>query len=532
MELFREIGFADAVYEQGAPLENMRRVGWYTSLGGSGPLDRRTIALMDAFGGGSLQADYEKNSPCRATNYPQLRLEPLMCDHATRLPHADLHYHHELVSFSQDEDGVLATILNRGSGTTYQVRAQYMIAADGGKKVGPDLGIAMEGAPRIIDMMSAHIEANLAPWIDDDTPMIRWYNNPDQVGGTWGSGVMVAMGPESYDRNSKEWLVHFAFQPGDPQQFDQDSIIPRLRTLFKLPDLEMRVLRMNNWQVQGVLAEKFRDGRIFLLGDAAHRHPPTTGLGLNSAIADAHNLAWKLAGVLQGRASDALLDSYEDERRAVTGDNVAWALFTFQNHLAIDAGIGLIPGAPMEMNKGAFELLFSDTPIGAARRQRLAEIIATQRIEFQAQRIELGYHYTSGAVIPDGAEPPVESPMGNEYIQTARPGHRFPHFWVLRGGERISSLDLLGKGGFTLFVGEPAAEWSALAGPNLRVAQFGPGGLQSAEADWLDLCGLEPGGMVLVRPDGHVGWRSRTRPANAAGAARDALQAILKMQLT
>src|SRR5690606_25480679 len=126
------------------------------------------------------------------------------------------------------------------------------------------------------------------------------------------------------------------FQPDDPAQFDQDTIIPRLRTLLKLPDLEMEIMRMNNWQVQGVLARRFREGRIFLAGDAAHRHHPTTGLGLNSAIQDAHNLAWKLAMVLKEQADDSLLDSYETERRYVTGRNVEWALFAFQNHQVTD----------------------------------------------------------------------------------------------------------------------------------------------------------------------------------------------------
>lgn len=524
MELFREVGLADRIYLVGAPLENMQRVGWYTSLGGDGPLDRKTIAQMDSFGGGSLKAAYEKCSPCRATNYPQLRLEPLMHDHASSLPHAHLNYHHELVSFEQDAGGVAATILNRDDDTQYRVRAKYMIGADGGRKVGPDLGVVMDGPERLIDMMSAHFIADLSPWIDDDTPMIRWFNNPDAIGGTWGSGVIVAMGPESYDRHSREWLVHFSFAPDDPAQFSQETIVPRLRELLKIPGLDLEVVRMNNWQVQGVLAQQFKYGRIFLAGDAAHRHPPTTGLGLNSAIQDAHNLAWKLAAVLNGGAGEGLLETYEAERRAATGHNVEWALFSFQNHLVIDAAIGLIPGAPMEVNQGAYHLLFSDTPIGRSRRQRLAEVVNTQRMEFQAQEIEMGYAYASEAIIADGTAPPETDPMGGHYVQTARPGHRAPHVWLDRGGERVSTLDLYGNGKFALLAGPSGTAWceaaTALAqdeGHHINVHRIGQGGdLTDPSGEWLKIAEIEADGAVLVRPDGHVCWRSTNAQEGSA----------------
>lgn len=514
MELFREIGLADVIYALSAPLENMQRVGWYTSLGGDGPLDRKTIAIMDAFGGASLREQYEKKSPCRAANYPQLRLEPLMFEQACKENRANLNYNHELVSFTQDADHVLADIRDRATDRLYRVRAQYMIAADGGKKISGDLGVPMDGIARLADMMSAHFVADLSPWIDDDTPMIRWFNNPDQAGGTWGSGVIVAMGPDSYDRHSREWLVHFAFQPDDPAQFDETTIVPRLRTLLKTPDLAMEVLRMNNWQVQGVLARRFREGRIFLAGDAAHRHPPTTGLGLNSAIQDAHNLAWKLAAVLKGVAGDALLDSYEEERRTITGQNVDWAMLAFQNHLVIDAAIGLMPGAPPEVNRGAYELLFSDTKVGAARRKRLAEVVETQRIEFQAQSIETGYHYPSGFFIADGSEAPPSDPMGGEFVPTARPGHRLPHVWLRRRGEKISTHDLAGRGRFALFAGSKGARWieeaDDLAGAGFPIVAYRialHGELSAAGNDIEEIFGIEAEGAILVRPDGYVALR-------------------------
>lgn len=514
MELFREVGLADAVYARGAPPENMRRVGFYTPLGGNGPLDRKTIAVIDAFGGGSLEERYAKLTPCRAANFPQLRLEPLMYDHAKRHTRAKLNYNHELVDFTQDADGVTATIKDRSDDSLYAVRAKYMIGADGGRKVGKDLGVEMQGIPRVADMMSAHFKADLSPYIDDDTPMIRWFNNPDECGGTWGSGVAVAMGPDHYDRHSEEWLMHFAFRPDDPEQFDTQSLTQKIRKLLKLRELELEIMRTNNWQVQGVLANKFRVGRIFLAGDAAHRHPPTTGLGLNSAVQDAHNLAWKLAAVLKGQAGEKLLDSYEAERRAVTGRNVEWALLTFQNYVLMDAAIGLFPGAPPEFNREAFRLLFSDTFIGRARRQRLEEVLSIHRIEFQAVHMEVGFVYESAVIVPDGTDEPDFNPLGDGFRAVARPGHRLPHVWLEKDGQKISTLDLLGGENFVLMAAREA-DWAAAAaaaadhlGIPLRSYRIGAD-LGDPEETWASTCELTDTGAILVRPDGHVGWRSK-----------------------
>src|SRR5271170_4337141 len=182
MEIFREEGIAGKIYELSTPAENMARVGWFTSLGGDGELDRKTIHLMDAFGGNSLHEIYERDSPCRAANYPQLRLEPLLLEHLRGLPAAKLHFHHELQSLDQDAHGVTAVVLDRGIGETYCVRAKYMIAADGGRTVGPMLGIEMDGIERLFDMVTCHFSASLSHVIDDDSLMIRWFINPEKGG--------------------------------------------------------------------------------------------------------------------------------------------------------------------------------------------------------------------------------------------------------------------------------------------------------------------------------------------------------------
>lgn len=529
MEILREEGLAEHIYSRSTPAENMARVGWYTTLGGDSELDRKRIGIIDAFGGFSLKDAYEADSPCRAANFAQMYVEPLLLEQTKKYPGVSVNFHQEVKSFEQDADGVTALIEDRGTGETYQVRAQYMVAADGGRLVGPALGIPMDGIDRLFDMVTCWFGADLSKYIDDDSVMIRWFTNPEK-GGSWGSGVMVALGPEKFGRESEEWLFHFAFQPDDPDQFDESSVVPRLRELLRLPDLDPRIIRMNNWKVQGVLAREYRRGRIFLAGDAAHRHPPTTGLGLNTAVQDAHNLAWKLAAVLQGKAGEELLDSYEAERRPVAANNVNWAMLTFQNHLTIDSAIGQMPGAPVEFNREAFRTLFSDTPAGGARRQMVAEVINTQRAEFQAHDMEIGFHYAAGAVVPDGTEPPSRGALGDLHTPTMRPGHRMAHAWLAGTGGTVSTLDLASLDHWTVFVNGPAGTWpdaaaqaSANAGIDLRVISVGDGAdYGSADGRWAAVSGLQPGGALLVRPDQHVAWRSAA-PVTDPGATLSGL---------
>jgi len=528
MEIFRSLGLADEIYERSTPAENMATVGWYTSLAGDGELDGKTIHIMDAFGGGALAEHYGESSPCRTANFAQLHVEPFLYAHAEkriskREVASSLHFGHELVSFFENELGVLATIRNTANDETYTVQAKYMLACDGGRFVGPSLNIPMQGIERLIDMKTAYFRADLSSFIDDDSPMIRWFSNPES-GGAWGSGVMVALGPKDFGRNSQEWLMHFAFNPDQIENVEHEELAEQIKSLLRVTaETKVEIIKTNEWQVKGVLADRFRQGSVFLLGDAAHCHPPTTGLGLNSAIQDAHNMAWKLAAVIKGEASDSLLDTYESERRQVTGKNVRWALYTFQNHLLIDGGIGLIPGAPVEMNTQAYRNLFEDSEIGDTLRHRAKLVIDTQTAEFQAINMEIGFKYQLGALHKDGHESTEREMFERRYYPCTDPGARFPHFWLNNNGKNLSSLDLITIDSFTLFVEKNVEQWSALVGRSplankCHVVAIGAGAAQMKPLndDWNQFKYIADDGAVLVRPDGHVMWRSK----DASGMAR------------
>jgi 2,4-dichlorophenol 6-monooxygenase len=533
MEIFRQHDLADTVYAVGVPIEKMGKVRWRTSLGGDGPLDQRTIYEMDSFGGYSLRERYRADSPCDACNYPQLRLEPLLRRHAEQRGPGRLRFHHEVIDWEQTANGVVVNVVDRGTEQQLTIKARYVIAADGGKTVGPRLEIPMNGPMNMADFVTTHFSADLSEYWDDQC-LITWFLNPE--GGTsWGAGAMVQMGP-TWGRHSEEWVLHFGFRPDDPERFNEDTLIPKIRQLLRLPNLQPKVHKVSHWMLDRVVAERWRAGDIFLAGDAAHRQPPTTGLGLNTGIADAHNLAWKLAAVLHGRADAALLDSYESERKPAATYGADWAMLAFMNRSVIDAGIGLIPGAPTAFNVGAFHALFADSVMGRALRSRAAEAFNTQRREFHAHDVELGYSYESNAVVPDGTPAVPRSEDGTVYTATGRPGHRLPHAWLERDDKQVSTHDLVARDGtLVLIAGARGDAWcnaarqaAAKLGVAIKVVTVGPGGdYADPTGVWTRVSGVGDDGALIVRPDQHVGWRSGGHQAGAERALYDSLQRML-----
>lgn len=532
MEVLRQHGLAERVYAVGTPLANMGKVRWRTTLGGDGTLDARTFHEIDAFGGGALEATYAQDSPCPSTNYPQIRLEPLLRLEAERRGPGRVRFGHELTTLTQDAAGVTATVVERDTQRPVTVRARYVVAADGGKTVGPMLGVQMQGPTDLGRIVSSHISADLSRWWDDGC-LITWLINPEYEG-VFGSGAIVPMGP-TWGRHSEEWVVHFGFPPGQTTPIDEIGVVPHLRRLLKLPDLALEVHKVSNWQLDAVLADRYQVGRVFFAGDAAHRHPPTTGLGLNTAIQDAHNLAWKLALVLAGRAGAGLLDTYGEERRPVGLRNVDWAMFTAMNHAVLDAGMGFSPLQSPELRRANFDAFFADTPMGATRRARAAEVFATQRTEFQAHDLEIGFAYETGALVPDGSLAPPRDPLGALYVPTTRPGHRLPHAWLLRDGRTLSTLDLGGHGDrFVLITGKDADGWrgaaqTAFAACGIPLEVVAVDGRDCVDRDgrWLDVCGIGDTGALLVRPDNHVAWRHPVAHADPFGEMQRVVTGVL-----
>ncbi|MEV6196347.1 FAD-dependent monooxygenase [Streptomyces sp. NPDC051920] len=534
MEIFRDLGLDEPVYAAGAPTESMTHSGWYAGLAGGHPDAGRRIAAVESWGAAGTTPEWAGASPQRPTNLPQIRLEPHLRRRAEELAGPDrVRFHHELTAFSQDAEHVTATVTRRDTGESYRVRGRYLLAADGGRTVGPALGIAAEGMRDVARVVTFHLTADLSRWARDPHVLIRWLWLPD----TAAAGVLVPMGPERWGPDSEEWVLHLNYGTDDERSLDDEAVVADLRAALGIGDHPVHIHMISRWNVEGIVAERFREGRVLLLGDAAHRHPPTGGLGLNSAVQDAHNLAWKLAAVLSGDAGEALLDTYEAERKPVTATNVRRSLENALNHLVTTDLIGGSAEAGAESNWRSLSRIWSERPEDAEHRASVLRAIASQSMEFSEHNIEYGFTYDSAAVVPDGTEPPVSPDPVRIYRADARPGHPLPHAWLdTPDGDRLPVMDLIAPGRFLLVAGEEGSAWTEAAvkaaastGVPLDAVRIGhlDGDYRDPRSTWTRLRGHGPGGAVLVRPDRFVAWRAQGAASDCEAELTSVLRRLL-----
>ncbi len=539
MEIMTQHGVAEDVYRLGAPFEHNSAVRFYTSLGGDEPWHRQPLHREDAWSGGALTAHYRPLTACRNGNLPQKEFEPLLRRHAERRNPQYVRFHHELVSFTQDESAVNALVRNIDDDLELEVTARYMLAADGGRTAGPAVGIELEGPDPFVTTISVHFAADLSPWMDSDDAVIHTIVRPE-LDGTWLRTGCIAMGPTRFDRHSEEWVASITLPAGhEHEHLDEAAAAAGVRQRLGIADLDLKVLRVTRWQIEARLADRYREGRVFVAGDAAHRHSPFGGLGLNTGIQDAHNIAWKLAAVTAGHADDCLLDSYDLERRPVGRRNVDFATTAFFGHLAVSGAFGVLPGAPEHHNRRVLEALFADTEDGRRRRVRLHEMFHTLRLEYGAADVELGYHYgDSPAVVADGTPAAPIDPYGHIYVQSTRPGSRLPHAWLDRYGTPLSTHDLLRPANFLLLAGPTGEQWLQAADSvgrhlGVEITAHCIGGrheLRNSDGSWHALRGHDDDGAVLVRPDAHVAYRSVKMPQNPELELERALVEVLSMR--
>ena len=313
-----------------------------------------------------------------------------------------MRFGHELTALEQDADGVTATVSDLDADTQYTVRCRYLIAADGGRTIPGLVGITQVGLGVVMQRR--------------DAPRLRGLLRPS--GGRRGAHPLAHLpadrrrggdgpdGPERWGRHSEEWVIHLQYAVGDPRAQSDAQVEADVRAALGIPDLPMQIHKMTRWSVEAVMAERYSEGRVFLVGDAAHRHPPTGGLGLTSAVQDVHNLTWKLAAVLQGHARHTLLDTYEPERRPSLERNAQRSLENAINHLAIIAALGVSPEHTEAQNLANLRRLWSGEPQDAEHRAAVLRAIRAQSMEFNEHNVEYGYTYDSAAIVPDGTPAP------------------------------------------------------------------------------------------------------------------------------
>jgi putative polyketide hydroxylase len=430
------------------------------------------------------------HSPTYICMAAQDAFEAALRRHAETYPEIDLRFSTELTAFEQCERGVTAMLRNRKSGEDYTAQAIYLIAADGASsQIREAAGIKMLGPGELNHNINIHFRAELAPWVRD-RPAVGYMS-------ARGNGTLL------WAHGTDRWLILRSFQPtmGEkPEQFTPERCMELARRAVGIPGLPIELVNIAFWTRAAQVAECFQDGRIFLAGDAAHRFPPTGGFGANTGIQDAHNLAWKLAGVLRGWAGEALLETYSDERRPVAQANTEFSV----------------------TNGGRFEAASRAVMSGDA--SAVTQALTEQVKHLDSEGQDLGFWYSSGALISDDTPPPSRD--SQVYVPCARPGSRAPHMWLRAAvtssdptGQSafVSTLDLFERG-FTLITDTTGQRWRCAAqraavefGVPLSTFTIGPGGdFDDQEAGWAQLYGVDAGGAVLVRPDGHVAWRARS----------------------
>ncbi|WP_232235965.1 FAD-dependent monooxygenase [Nocardia sp. BMG51109] len=447
MELFRQAGIAEEV------LEAARGLAAHQAMA-AGPTLAQARQLPFTLPGGIPQ--WDTLTPAPACLCAQDLLEPTLRRLAERRG-CDLRFDTECVEFTEDTTGIEA-VLRAGDGTVERLRADYLIAADGAASpIRERLGIARSGRGTLGRAVNVYFRADLRELVRGREFNLCQIEN-DSVPGTFasvdGEFRWIFTTGEGVDRPAERW----------PEA---------LRTAIGAPGLDVELLSVLPWESGMFVADRYRSGRVFLAGDAAHVMPPYAAAGANTGIQDAHNLAWKLAHVLHGAAGEALLDSYHAERHPIGWYTADQSSVRIANLRALNT----------ESTDG--------TP--------LADPIA----------LILGARCHSAAVIDDG------SPHTMTRLDLAgQPGTRLPHHF-LPGGR--SALDLVDTR-CALLIGPDGRAWRA---------QEAPVEVHEMDETWCTAAGLTRSGALLVRPDQIVAWRSPALPADPGSALRSALDRIL-----
>ena len=497
-------------------------------------------------------------------NLSQVEFEKVLARHAGQSPLIEILFDQEWLSFDDAEGTetsttettsasakLISVVQDRRSGEKRRLASRYVIAADGAASpTRKALGIQMKGPAQLQDFINVYFEHNLRPSVT--TPAkLYWILNPAAP------GAFIAHHME------KRWTYNMplATPYESREDYPEEILKERIETALGF-DAGIEIRSVSYWRMTVQIAERYRAGSVFLVGDSAHRFPPTGGLGMNTGIADAHNLAWKIATVLRSGASERLLDSYELERKPVAERNAEESRANFdkifevieafglpRNGLALTARMAkspLIRFLPKFLKRRLLDLVRLPAHRMLDRfyrspdvKERVLDAIADQLGHFDRIGLDIGYVYQEGAIVGDRCAGERAGRYSvTEYTPSTEPGARFPHVSLnpsSEGGEAAtSSHDLIAYDQFTLLVGPQATGWRQAAlqlesatGFEVRVLSIAeleasPRGVHELES----LCRLGSSGALLLRPDGHVAWRSDSQPSSPEAELRAVAESL------
>jgi 2,4-dichlorophenol 6-monooxygenase len=383
----------------------------------------------------------------------------------------------------------------------------------------------------IAGSMNIVFHADLSRYVEHRPSVLYWVLQPGSDIGGIGMGLVRMVRP--WD----EWLVVWGYDINQPPPDLDDAAATKIvHDLIGDHTVPVTIRSTSLWGNNKMYATRYRSGRVFCVGDAVHRHPPSNGLGSNTSIQDSYNLAWKLAMVLSGQAGEGLLDSYEAERAPVGKQIVLRANKSIEEFAPVFDALGFTSTDDPDQQVANMRARFDATPGAERQRAALRAALELKNYEFNAHGVEMGQRYPSGAVVGDGTAEPVNDRDPELYYHpTTWPGARLPHCWLGRDGHKVSTHDVTGKRRFTVLTGIAGGAWADAAagaasalGVELETVVIGPGReYTDLYDDWARLREVTESGCVLVRPDAHVGWRAHTLPDDPEKALTEALAQLL-----
>lgn len=523
MEVFRTFGADRKVAAMGAPMAKMRFINWCQSLAG------REFGKLSLLGSSPESAMARlSGSPVAVTNLAQNRLEPILYKRALELG-AEVKFNHTVTGIKSHADNAVLHVQGP-DGSEAEWQADYVVACDGARsRLREAAGIEMIGPASLQKLITVYFTANLDRVLGGRLGPVHWVIGPDV------RGVLIG-----FDL-AKTWALMVPYdEPDMPEDYTMEVAAAMVRKAIGDPAIKFEINSIGNWNMSAQVAETYRRERLFLAGDAAHRFPPSGGLGMNTGVQDAHNLAWKLAAVLKGEAGEALLDSYQQERQLIAQTNCEQSVGNSMKMGAVDIALGassmtpVCPADALSRDTAPPELGFDgDSEAAIAKRAAVQHAIDEQAEHFDSFGIDLGVNYETGAFCADGSQP-VRSTV-QTYVPNTRPGARLPHVWLLKNKRRVSTQDMVPSAGFVLFVSCRDRAWkdavdhaATTTGQPIRVIRIGPDGdYQDPKGLWASYGGPVGDGALLVRPDGHVALRMTHHGFDATACLASAINSIL-----
>lgn len=453
MELFRLWGLEEAMKQYQMPREAYRFT-WLEDFQG------KEITRVQA------TVDYSSYSPTENMIIAQDDVERELFKKAQSIPLVDLRFNTEMIHTTQTKQRVAVEVLDRESKQQETLTAQYLIAADGANSSLRKLcNVEMEGIENLGVFCNIYCEMDLDKYVKHRPSAGFMFTRSDLLG----TFVLSKKG-------LRKWLVGVRIDPNSnitEASFTDEFCLDFVKKVINDPEVDVHFINKAFWTMAALIAKQYRVGRIFLAGDAAHRLPPTGGFGMNTGIQDVHNLAWKLAMVLQGQADESLLDTYFTERIQIAKTNTAWSIENAKRFVKIFVALA-------ENDLETFE-----------------EALQDQTHHINNILLDLGFIYGSAYQ------------EGKVYKPSAKIGARAPHCWIEKEGVKQSTLDLFRKE-FVLVCHPQALHWQKLFRQfPCAIVTIGDGGeCLDKNHDFLDRYGISKQGAVLVRPDGHVAWHA------------------------